>query len=60
LLETSSIRPTADALTTVVKGLGWNLVGTFAGVTEFGREDLELSFYATGGTIQELTITTSR
>jgi hypothetical protein len=60
LLKTSSIRPTAEGFTTVVKELGWSLVGTSAGVTEFGGEDLELSFYAVEGTVQGFTVTTNR
>lgn len=60
LLETSSTRPTADAFTAVVKELGWSLVGTSAGVTEFGRENLELSFYAVGNAVHEFTVTTNR
>jgi hypothetical protein len=54
-------RPSTSHLIKVVEGMGWSSAGpSSAGVSEYFREELEISFYSVNGVIQEMTITTKR
>jgi hypothetical protein len=60
VLEASSSQPSATAFAKVISDLGWSSAGASAGVVEYGRQDLKLSFYVVGDVVEEFTITTNR
>lgn len=60
LLEASPSRPGAAAFAKVIAEQGWSSAGSSAGVAEYRRQGMELSFYVVGDEVQELTITTER
>jgi hypothetical protein len=60
VLEASPSRPSATAFAKLISDLGWSSASASAGVVEYRRQDLELSFYVVGDVVQEFTITTNR
>jgi hypothetical protein len=60
LLEASSSRPSAGEFAKIISQLGWVAVGASAGVAEYRRENMELTFYAVDNLVQEFAVTANR